>query len=346
MAASTLPFNYSVFLKQERKLGVALVGLGNYSTGQLGPALLETKYCELRGIVTGSPEKIPLWQKKYGIKDSNVYHYQNMHTIANNDEIDVLYIVLPVSMHAEYSILAANAGKHVWCEKPMAKTAEECRKIIQACEKNKVKLSIGYRMQHEANTQTIMKWAETKPFGRILHLEAAAGFNGSNIIPWKLKKDMGGGAMYDMGVYPLNAARYAIGMAPVSVCATHSTTRPEMFREVDETTIFDLEFPVGVIAKCRTSFGENINNLEITCEKGSYYLRPFQSYSGVKGQTSDGTILPPFGKNQQAVQMDNDALAILNNEPVVVPGEDGLQDIVILEKIYESAASGGNQIKL
>lgn len=346
IAASSLPFNYSMFLKQERTLGVALVGLGNYSTGRLGPALLETKYCELRGIVTGSLEKIPLWQKKYGIKDSNVYNYQNMHNIANNDDIDVVYIVLPVSMHAEFVIKAANAGKHVWCEKPMAKTADECRQIIQVCERNKVKLSIGYRMQHEANTQTIMKWADSKPFGSILDLEAAAGFNGRNITPWKLKNEMGGGAMYDMGVYPLNAARYATGMEPVSVSATHTTTRPDMFREVDETTIFDLEFPGGVMAKCRTSFGENLNNLEINCENGWYYLRPFQSYSGVKGQASDGTILPPFGKNQQAVQMDNDALSILKGKPVLVPGEDGLRDIVILEKIYESAAQGGKQIRL
>ncbi|QED37584.1 Gfo/Idh/MocA family oxidoreductase [Antarcticibacterium arcticum] len=348
VAASTLPLNLNcfMFLKQKQKLGVALVGLGNYSTGQLGPALLETQNCELKGIVTGSPEKIPVWQKKYGIKDANVYNYQNMHTIADNDEIDVVYIVLPVSLHAEYAIKAANAGKHVWCEKPMAKTSTECRQIIQACEKNKVKLSIGYRMQHEANTQTIMKWAHSQPFGKILNLEAAAGFNGRNIVPWKLKKEMGGGAMYDMGVYPLNAARYATAMEPVAVSATQSTSRPEMFREVDETTIFDLEFPGGVMAKCHTSFGENLNNLDIKCEKGWYYLRPFQSYSGVKGEASDGTILSPFGKNQQAVQMDNDALAILNKEPVRVPGEDGLRDIIILEKIYESAAQGGKRMKL
>ena len=152
--------------------------------------------------------------------------------------------------------------------------------------------------------------------------------------------------MYDMGVYPLNAARYATGMEPISVSATHTTTRPEMFREVDETTIFELEFPNGLIAKCRTSFGENLNNLEIICENGGYYLSPFQSYSGVKGQASDGTILPPFGKNQQAVQMDNDAFAILNNEQVLVPGEDGLRDIAILEKIYESAANDGKLLHL
>lgn len=346
LAAATLPFPDFFMPKNKEKLGVALVGLGNYSTGQLAPALQETRFCELRGIVTGSPEKIPVWQKKYGIKDSNVYNYKNMPDIANNEEIDVIYIVLPTGLHAEYAIKAAETGKHVWCEKPMARTAEECRNIINACEKNKVKLSIGYRMQHEANTQKLIKWAETKPFGAIKNLEAEAGYYGSPMNPWKLKKEMGGGAMYDMGVYPLNAARYSTGLEPIAVSATHSTNRPEIFTEVDETTSFELEFPDGITASCKTSFGENLNNLEINCENGWYYLRPFQSYSGVKGKTSDGTILPPFGKNQQAVQMDDDARAILNDQPVLVPGEDGLRDIVILEKIYESAAKNGERLKL
>ncbi|MGA9326585.1 MAG: Gfo/Idh/MocA family oxidoreductase [Salegentibacter sp.] len=346
LAASSLPWPGYLFPKPKKKLGVALVGLGYYSTDLLAPALQLTQHCELRGIVTGSPEKIPVWQKHYGIRDSNVYNYENMHRLANNDDIDVVYVVVPNSLHAKYSVIAANAGKHVWCEKPMAKTAQECRQIIEACNRNKVKLSIGYRMQHEKNTQILMKWAEVHPFGNILKLEAVAGYNGRSITPWKLKKEMGGGAMYDMGVYPLNAARYSTGMEPLSVSATHSTKRQQMFDEVDETTIFDLEFPYGIKAHCRTSFGENLNNLEVNCEDGWYYLRPFQAYSGVKGKASDGTILPPFGKNQQAVQMDDDALAILNDRPVMVPGEEGLRDILILEKIYESAAKGGQRISL
>ncbi|MGY5847746.1 Gfo/Idh/MocA family protein [Salegentibacter sp. HM20] len=346
LLASSLPVPGFIIPKKKEKLGVALVGLGNYSRTQLAPALQETKFCELRGIVTGSPEKIPQWQKKYGIKDSNVYNYGNMHEIANNPDIDVIYIVLPTGLHAEYAIKAAEAGKHVWCEKPMARTATECREIIEACNRNKVKLSIGYRMQHEKNTQTIMNWAKTKPFGKIENLKAEAGYYGDPVNPWKLKKEMGGGAMYDMGVYPLNAARYSTGLEPIAVSASHSTNRPEIFTEVDETTSFDLEFPNGIMANCKTSFGENLNTLEINCENGWYYLRPFQSYSGVKGETSDGQILSPFGKNQQAAQMDDDALAILEDRPVMVPGEDGLKDIVILEKIYESAANGSKRISL
>ena len=115
---------------QKKKLGVALVGLGYYSTKLLAPAMELTKNCELRGIVTGSPDKIPVWQEKYQIKDSNIYNYENFDAIANNPDIDVVYVVLPPSMHAEYSIRAAKAGKHVWCEKPMAPSVAECQAMI------------------------------------------------------------------------------------------------------------------------------------------------------------------------------------------------------------------------
>jgi glucose-fructose oxidoreductase len=107
-----------------KSLGVALVGLGYYSTDLLAPALQETMHCHLAGIVTGSPEKIPVWQQKYGIADANVYNYDNMDRIANNDAIDIIYIVPPTGLHTEYSIKAANIGKHVWCEKPMARTVD------------------------------------------------------------------------------------------------------------------------------------------------------------------------------------------------------------------------------
>lgn len=345
LAATALPFPGLLFNGGKKKLGVALVGLGSYSTHQLAPALQQTEYCELRGIVTGSPHKIPQWQEKYNIPDANVYNYENMHEIANNDDINVIYIVLPNSMHAKYSIISANSGKHVWCEKPMAMNAEECRQMIAACEKNQVKLAIGYRLQHEKNNQIMMKWAETKPYGPIQELNAAAGFYSSN-PGWRAEKEMGGGAMYDMGVYPLNTSRYTTGKEPIAVSAKSFTTRNQLFKEVDETMHFTLEFPDGITAQCRTSFGEGMNNLEVTCRDGSYYLRPFQSYSGVKGGTSDGKILEPMRKNQQAVQMDDDALAILNNKPLIVPGEEGLKDIIVLEKIYESAAGGGTRLTI
>jgi len=129
----------SAVLPAKERLGVALVGLGYYSTDLLAPALQQTKECYLAGIVTGTPSKAESWKKQYNIPDKNIYNYQNFDTIANNPDIDVVYVVLPPSMHREYVIRAANAGKHVWCEKPMAMTVQECQEMIDACKKISVR---------------------------------------------------------------------------------------------------------------------------------------------------------------------------------------------------------------
>ena len=215
-----------VLPQKKEKLGVALVGLGYYSSDLLAPALQLTNHCELKGIVTGTPSKAEMWKKTYRITDKNIYNYQNIDSIANNPEIDVIYIVLPPSMHAEYVIRAAKTGKHVWCEKPMAISVGECQKMIDACNQNKVNLSIGYRMQHEPNTQQIIRYRKELTYGKVLKAEAAAGYLDGRTNHWKQIKKMGGGSMYDMGVYPLNAARYSTGLEPISVMAKQSTTRP------------------------------------------------------------------------------------------------------------------------
>jgi glucose-fructose oxidoreductase len=161
-----------------------------------------------------------------------------------------------------------------------------------------------------------------------------------------MKKAMGGGAMYDMGVYTLNAARYATGEEPVAIAARHEWKRPELFKEVDETTYFDLEFPSGAVAACKTSVGENMNILKVDCEQGWYKLEPFQAYTGVGGVTSTGIKLDKTIVNQQAAQMDDDSLSILENIPVMVPGEEGLRDIALVEAAIKSVAAGGKTIRL
>ena len=339
-ATATLPSMAAnlVLPGKKRKLGVALVGLGNYSSNLLAPALQLTQHCYLAGIVTGSPEKIPVWQKKYAIPESNVYNYENMHTIADNDDIDVVYIVLPNSMHKEYSLIAADAGKHVWCEKPMALNAAECRAIIDGCRKNKVKLSIGYRMQHEPNTRVIMQMAKDKPYGEIKNIVAGAGFlDRRETYHWRQDKSMGGGAMYDIGIYALNAARYVSAQEPVAVTA-HSESRRKQYKDVDETMHFTLEFPGGLTAECQGSFAQNLLDLDVECEKGWYRMSPFWTYTGVQGSTSDGRKLNLSIDNEQARQMDDDALAILSGKPVMAPGEEGLRDMTVIDAIYKSAS--------
>lgn len=333
----------SATLRKKDRLGVALVGLGYYSTDLLAPALQQTENCYLAGIVTGTPEKAESWKKKHNIPDKNIYNYDNFNSIANNPDIDVVYVVLPPSMHKEYTIRAAEAGKHVWCEKPMAMTEAECQAMIDACRKNKQSLSIGYRLQHEPNTQEYRRIVQNKLLGNVKSLECAAGYRENRTNHWKQKKEMGGGVLYDMGVYSIQGARLGSNMEPVAVVsAKTSTTRPEIYKDgLDETTEARLEFPGGVMADIKTTFAESVNFLNIYCEKGDIKMAPYQSYAGVKGSSPLGEINFPYQVPwQQAKQMDNDALSIMQGKPMLVPGEEGLRDIRIVEAIYQSAASG------
>lgn len=329
--------------QKKQKLGVALVGLGYYSTDLLAPALQQTKNCYLAGIVTGTPAKALAWKKKYNIPDKNIYNYQNFDQLANNGDIDIIYVVLPPSMHAEYAIRAANAGKHVFCEKPMALTATECQSMIDACRKNKRSLAIGYRLQHEPNTQEWRKIVNKKLLGKIQRIRCAAGYPENRTDHWKQKKEMGGGVLYDMGVYSIQGARMGAGEEPLSIIsAKTSTTRPEIYKNgLDETTIATIEFPGGVLADIKTSFGEDINYLDIECQKGTIKVKPYQAYAGVQANSPLGPINFPYQVPwQQAKQLDDDAMAIMQGKPLLAPGEEGLRDIHIVECIYKSAASG------
>ncbi|MBC7827812.1 MAG: Gfo/Idh/MocA family oxidoreductase [Chitinophagaceae bacterium] len=333
----------SVSRQKKDRLGVALVGLGYYSTDLLAPALQQTKNCYLAGIVTGTPSKAVAWKQKYSIPDKNIYHYQNFDQIANNADIDVVYVVLPPSMHMEYSIRAANAGKHVWCEKPMAIDEKQCAAMIDACRKNKRSLAIGYRLHHEPNTQEYRRIIKQKLLGNVKQVDCAAGYRDSRVDHWKQKREMGGGVLYDMGVYSIQGARLGTGMEPVRiVSAATSTTRPEIYKNgLDETVVAKLEFPGGVMANIKTSFGENINFLDILCEKGSIKMAPYSGYGGLRGSSPLGEINHSYQVPwQQAKQMDDDALSIMQNKPMLVPGEEGLRDIRIVEAIYKSASTG------
>lgn len=353
LGGSALIFSPNALLaatrKEKSKLGVALVGLGYYSTDLLAPALQQTKHCYLAGIVTGTPAKAESWKKKYNIPEKNIYDYQSFDRIADNPDIDVVYVVLPPSMHREYVVRAANAGKHVWCEKPMAMTAAECQEMIDAAKKNKKTLAIGYRCHHEPNTQEYTKIVKAGSLGKLSKVNSAAGYFDDRTDHWKQKKEMGGGALYDMGVYAIQGARLGTQMEPLAIFdGKTSTNRPQIYKDgLDETSVAKFEFPGGLIAQIKTSFGENINELTVTGDKGELKMSPFSAYSGIQGSALGREINHPYQiPFQQATQMDDDAMAIMQNKPLIVPGEEGLKDIRIVEAIYASAAGGGKKITL
>ena len=328
----------------QRKLGIALVGLGSYSTYQLAPALQDTQHCYLAGIVTGTPAKEKIWANKYGIPEQNIYDYKNFDSIKENPDIDIVYVVLPNSMHAEFSIRAARAGKHVICEKPMAINVQECDEIINACKENGVKLGMGYRLHSEPYTKAVKRFVREKTFGKVLYVSSDAAYRSTgNPNQWRLNKALsGGGALMNMGVYAIQSSIYATGENPISVTAQEFSTRPEYFKDTDETITAQFEFESGATATMMTSHNIRGNRLHAACTRGWFELDPASTYIPLAGSTSNGPL--EFEQvSQQQLQMDDFASHILYDTPNLAPGEMGKRDMVIVEAIYKSIAVGGKK---
>ena len=325
-----------------RKLGFALIGLGGLSNGQLAPALQKTQYCQLVGIVTGTPSKIPIWKSRYNIPDKNVYNYDTMTQMADNPDIDVVYVVTPNGLHAEHTIKAAKAGKHVFCEKPMEVSVEKCEQMIAEVKKAGRKLSVGYRCQYDPNHLECRRLAAEKVFGELKTIEA--GFSRTiSANEWRVKKALaGGGPLMDVGIYALQACCLVSGREPLEVTAKFGpVSDPVKFAEVEASVDWEMTFPGGLTTKCHTSYEQgDAKGFKVTAEKGTFGLDPAFNYNSSRGTRSDGEAinLPPL--NQFAAEMDDFAQCIINNQPSKVSGEEGLRDVKIMMAIYESARTG------
>jgi predicted dehydrogenase len=337
-----------------RKVGFALVGIGSLSTGQLIPALRDTtRFCKCVAFVTGHRDKnLPVAQR-LGITPEHVYTYDNFDTIKDNPEVDVVYIVLPNSMHAEYTIRAAKAGKHVLCEKPMATSVEDCQKMIDACKAANRKLMIAYRMRYEPLTLKLIDLCRSPDqIGQISRIEATCGSNRtSNIYAnvWRLQRPLsGGGALMDMGIYALQSVRYLAGEEPVEVTTTKfdppdgGNTGP--FQTVERNIVFELKFPSGLAATVTSGYVQNTNRTQLTAAKGALDLNPLMNYRGNRAYYT-----PVGGARSEvaytwadhfACEMDDFAQCVLQDKQSRTPGEEGLRDMKIMYAAYDSAKSG------
>ena len=217
-----------------KKLGVALLGLGRYSTNQLAPGLQVTQNCRLTGVVSGHPEKLAKWQQDFSLPEKNLYNYGNFDRIADNPDIDIVYVVTPPALHPEFVIRAAKAGKHVISEKPMATSVANCAAMIAACQKAKVKLSIGYRLHFDPYLKELMRLQREKDFSDFMTMTGDRGFVFGQHA-WRVEKKLaGGGPLMDLGIYIVQAACMAAGATPVAVTAHEEPKqRPEFFNEVE-----------------------------------------------------------------------------------------------------------------
>jgi predicted dehydrogenase len=327
--------------RPDKKLGIALVGLGYYATGQLAPALQHCQNCYLAGIVTGTPEKAVKYSKEYNIPQKNVYNYHDFDEIAHNPDIDIVYVVLPVFLHKEYTIRAAKAGKHVICEKPMALNAKDCEEMIAACRKANRLLSIGYRLHFEPHSMEVMRLGQKQVFGKVTKIDTGNGFAyGGDPNAWRLKKALaGGGGLMDMGIYSIQGQRYTLGQEPIAVKATQEKTKPELFKDVDETVFWELEFPGGFKTTGKSSYNHDWSYLKVEEEHGRFELGPAYGYGGIDGSVNGKPMALPLIV-QQAAQMDDFVTCVRQNKQSRVPGEEGLKDMKIVDAIYRSLDSG------
>jgi predicted dehydrogenase len=347
MASMALPVFRQILPAQtfEKKLKVALVGLGRYA-GLLADGIEKSEYCELTAIVTGTAAKADSWGKKYKLPKESIYNYENFDKIALNQNIDVVYIVLPNGMHKEYAIRAAKAGKHVIVEKPMAINAAECNEIIAACNNAGVQLAVGYRLHYEPYNMEMMRLGQQNVYGKVQLIEADLGYNTTDIDPsdWHLNPRLsGGGCLQNLGVYCVQGARYIMGQEPVAVTAQYGPKiHPQVFKHVEESMHWTMEFASGAMAKCSCSSAYPIDRLFASAEHDTFELNPAISYGPFKGWTRHHGAFNFQQTDMQQVQMDEMAKVLLMGQkfPEHISGLEGLKDMKVIDAIYKAARTG------
>ncbi len=342
-------------LPKDQRIGFAVVGLGKLSQGQIIPGLRKSKGAKLVALVSGHRDKADRIAAAEGIPADAIYNYEDYDRIAKDPRIQVVYIVLPNSMHAEYTIRALKAGKHVLCEKPMATSIADCEAMIAAAKAADRKLMIAYRCHYEPKNLDAMRRVRSGALGKPRLFVTDMGRQADMSDPsdvWRVDKKLAGsGALGDMGIYGISASRYMLNEEPVEVRAWANTDPADpRFKTVDDLIAWQFRFPSGAICNGSTSFNYNATmSFELWGEKARLRADPGAFYGGNKFQLIDGgnfTDLDVAERDHFAREMDWMADIVRGKAPMVSPGEEGLQDVRLIHAILESAARDGAPVKI
>jgi len=333
-----------------QRVGFAVVGLGRLALQNILPACAQSKHARLTGLVSGDPQKMRLIAAQYGVPREGCYSYSELSRMRSNSNIQVVYVVLPNALHRDAVVAAAQAGKHVLCEKPMATNVDEARAMIEACRQADRKLMIAYRCQYEVNNRELVKRARSGELGDIQFVDAINTQNQGDPTQWRqIRKLSGGGSLPDVGLYCLNTTRALLGEEPIEVIArTHSPDGDPRFKEVEATVSFVLRFPSGVLANCVSSYSLHTQrNFRVLGASASAEITNAFDYEGQRlhiarreSQAEAITEVKLGMKNQFALEMDHMASCVRNNQEPRTPGEEGLQDQLLMAAIYQSAQTG------
>lgn len=321
------------------KVRYAVVGLGHIAQVAVLPAFNSASNSELFALVSGDSEKLRTLGEKYSLQ--HLYSYQDYGRVLSN--VDAVYLALPNHLHSEYAVRAAAAGVHVLCEKPMAVTEEECHAMIKAAEQNAVKLMIAYRLHFEAGNLEAIELAKSGQLGdlRFFTSEFAQQVAEENVRVSEISGH-GGGPVYDMGVYCINAARYLFRSEPIEVSAVAaSKPRDDRFSRVEEMVSVNLHFPEERLATFTCSFGAaHVSRYSLFGTKGNLRLEPAYGYATPVGHEltiADRTKTKTFPKRDQfAAELVYFSKCILEDKDPEPSGHEGLLDVRVIQAIYES----------
>jgi glucose-fructose oxidoreductase len=320
----------------------AVVGLGHIAQNAILPAFAHAKRnSELAALVSDDPAKLKALGRRYDIEAR--YSYEAYDACLRSGDIDAVYIALPNSLHRPYAVRAAEMGVHVLCEKPLAVTAEDCEAMIEAARRSQIRLMTAYRLHFERANMRAVELVKSGRLGepRLFTSTFTMQVRDGDI---RLKRETGGGTLYDIGVYCINAARYLFRAEPTEVVAVSAQSDDPRFSEVDEMTAAALRFPGDRIATFTCSFGAaDVSAYRLVGTEGSVRVDPAYTYSGerrmsvtVKGRTSERTF-PAV--DQFAPELLHFSDAILERRRPEPAGEEGLADVRIIEALYRSAAT-------
>jgi predicted dehydrogenase len=325
----------------KKKIRYAVVGLGHIAQTAVLPAFEHAENSEVAALLTGTPEKSRELSERYNV---NAYRYDDLENALAEQQVDAVYIATPNTLHREYTERAARAGAHVLCEKPMAPTEKDCEAMIRAAGENNVKLMIAYRLHfNEANLRAV-ELAQSGDLGELRYFSSLFGLQvkAGNI---RVRKDLGGGTLYDIGIYCINAARYLFRDEPIEVVGLTASNGEERFAEIEEMSGALLRFPGERLALFTCSFGSaDIAQYDLVGTKGRLRLENAYEYRGeLKCRTTIGDketeeIFKPG--DQFAAELIYFSDCILNDRSPEPSGNEGLADVRVIRAIYQSAKTG------
>lgn len=330
-----------------KRVGYAVVGLGRISQVAVLPAFRRSRKAKLVAVVSGDPKKARRLATRFGASAS--YTYEDYDQCLENPDVGAVFIATDNGTHARYSVRAARAGRHVLCEKPMARTLDECREMIHVCRESNVRLMIAYRKYFEPASLALKQMVAAGKLGRLKLIHSAFTIflpSRKSVPAWHLDPaSSGGGSLVDVGVYCVNTIRWLTGKEPLEANAYSWSTHPECFSRVEESIGFQLKFPDALFVQATSSFGAaQTSFLKVFGEKGWATLDPafaFDEERRLFGKISGRWFERRFPIiDEFALELDAFADSIRHKKDPEPNGLEGLRDVLVMQAIYQAAREG------